>query len=172
MAQGWGGTRRTESKGWWAASPPIRGLGQLWGVTGGRLGVQARARYKSTFPQHFHWAGVPGEKAAWELFHIIRVVLTGAAGHPALHGWWCQSPATVPWQKLLEELLAEKPCVVSWRQWLFLLRSRLKKINQKWHSFFFFLILVQKPSVVKKNRFVFVVLQKGTLFSVCFRFFG
>ena len=22
------------------------------------------ARYESAFPQHFHWAGVPGEKAA------------------------------------------------------------------------------------------------------------
>lgn len=52
--------------------------------------------YESTFPRHFHWAGVPGEKAAWELFHIVRVVLTGGAGHPARHGWWCQSPATVP----------------------------------------------------------------------------
>lgn len=88
----------TQSKGWWAASPPVRGLGQLWGVTGGRLGVQARGLrlLREYFSPALHWAGVPGEKAAWELFHIVWVVLTGGTGHPARHGWWCQSPATVP----------------------------------------------------------------------------
>ena len=54
-----------------------------------------------------------------EFWQEVQVTLPSTVGGArVLHQ--CQ------WQKLLEELLPERPCVVSWRQQLFLLKSALR----------------------------------------------
>lgn len=79
----------------------------------------------STFPQHFTGQEYLVRGCLRTIPHRPSSSDRRYTGHPARHGWWCQSPATVPVAEASGRALG-RDLVLSVGDWLFLLKSALR----------------------------------------------